>query len=230
MGGLSPLPSTTLENQMSNHIRVTPTDNKWNIVLAGHWNIAIFRPDWVRLNVLKRWKNVELAIQIEPPDLVQNYKVRSLTLTVSANRLIITPLDFSDERLVISEHLASRCLNMLPHTPLTAFGVNFSFLTQNPTKSALKRMGLVPRKEWNDKNAEVRAIRRTESVYLDSRLCNATYEYIEKSNELSYSFNWHHEVNNPKEAKEQLKGITLSLKNRTYDILRDVVGGIIDAD
>ena len=103
-------------------------NNVATLVVVGKWNIHVFNPEWVKKNV---FNGEEVLISISMPLGPLQFKGESFELTVSDGRLHFVLLS-SDEsaRIDVVQTLRS-ILRLLGQTPVTAFGINFNFDTDD---------------------------------------------------------------------------------------------------
>jgi hypothetical protein len=106
-------------------------DDTFSIVIVGRWNPSIFSPQWVKANLCAEADSeVTLAISIsdiESPNLIQFEGIR---LFPSNRRIEIKPVVQSAVNMTKCARVAAQILELLPHTPVTALGINFSFEEQ----------------------------------------------------------------------------------------------------
>ena len=107
-----------------------------NIVLLGGWNRNIFTPQWVASS-LGHVDEVGFQLAVDDPNLPFRISFRDYVLTVRSDRLQLYSTIVSDESLHGTRDLAVRLLEMLPHTPISALGVNFAWRELDPPRSLL---------------------------------------------------------------------------------------------
>lgn len=99
-------------------------NNVATLVVVGKWNIHVFNPEWVKNNV---FNGEEVLVGISMPLGPLQFKGKNFEMTVSDSRLHFVLLS-SDESARIDAVLALRAiLRLLGQTPVTAFGINFNF-------------------------------------------------------------------------------------------------------
>jgi hypothetical protein len=95
------------------------------LVIAGQWNSAIFSPDWVSKFLLPDTKlSVEIPIGVIGSLRFSSSEMRLFVLDGKLNFVNLTNTDATFSKLV---DIAYSVANYLPHTPVTAFGINFVF-------------------------------------------------------------------------------------------------------
>jgi len=98
----------------------------WNIVVAGHWNRAIFNPEWI-IGRLTQDKHVGMEIQITGSDPPIRITFENLALMVTASRLQVNVMRCEDKLMQRALEVVKQVLSDLIHTPVSAVGINFRF-------------------------------------------------------------------------------------------------------
>ena len=103
--------------------------DQWSIVITGQWNPHIFGADWVAKNLLAQDEG-EIQIQV---GLSRGFPIRlrmnteRFTLVPAQERVQFHPRSNETEDLSAVEEAALKTLRILPHTPVTGYGINFHF-------------------------------------------------------------------------------------------------------
>ena len=101
------------------------------LVLAGAWNPAILSPNWIGRHVLRlppgNAFQVEMVLPVQGQGGASRFSFEGISITPAQEALIfhISPDDAG--MVAKSFDVAKRILEMLPHTPVAAMGVNFSY-------------------------------------------------------------------------------------------------------
>lgn len=100
------------------------------LVIVGLWNRHIFNPDWIGKFLLPE---TELTAEF-PINIAGSWRVSTdkLRIFVVGNRLHLVPLKTDVEVFDLLQEIALKVGTYLPHTPVTAFGVNFLFEMSKP--------------------------------------------------------------------------------------------------
>ena len=109
-----------------------PFLSDWTIVIAGLWNVRIFTPEWIAQHLLK---NPQSKIEIEIPvksGFPLRFRSEHLTLIPQPSRIVIGMDSIQDNVLNEAETLGKKIMGLLPHTPMSAFGINFGFSQEDP--------------------------------------------------------------------------------------------------
>lgn len=100
-------------------------NNYSTLVIAGLWNNAIFNPEWVSRFLLPNTNlNVEIPLNVNGSTKLSTEELSIFALDGKLNFVI---LKHDDEVLLKIGELANQIADYLPHTPVTAFGLNYLF-------------------------------------------------------------------------------------------------------
>lgn len=176
----------------------------FNLVVRGQWNQAIFSPDWVRTHLRQGQDQVTLALPVNNPAAPFRVSFDSFSLHCGAERLEIhTTQALTPASVTACQQLAIQILQLLPHTPVTAVGMNVRVLdTDNPDRVyahfAYGDAGRMPADryvlQWTD-------LRRKYRVS-DHTSLNLSIGYDPQT--VRMEFNYHSDVARSQEAVERL--------------------------
>ena len=98
----------------------TPVGSDHSAVIVGRFNPAILSPQWIAENVFEASEEiqVEVATTLDSSSVV--YRLLDISWAVAADHLRVSG---SPERI---GELSAKVLELLPHTPVNAAGVNFT--------------------------------------------------------------------------------------------------------
>ena len=106
-----------------------PGSDAFNVVLVGSWNPAIFSPEWAKQNLADdKEKEVVLAIPMQMMAMPPRLTVDNINIYPSTQALVLDCVEYSDVVLEVCSRKLDRIAALLPHTPVTAVGLNFRFL------------------------------------------------------------------------------------------------------
>jgi hypothetical protein len=104
------------------------TPIEWNVVVVGAWNRAILTPSGIatRLFGLESGVPVDVYVAI---DTVMPHQVKhdGITVIASRDKLIVQPEQCSFDKLQQAMQIASRAIEKLPETPVSAAGINVKY-------------------------------------------------------------------------------------------------------
>jgi hypothetical protein len=121
-----------------------------SIVMVGSFNPAIFQPRWLGAQQLIRPEEAENAkitiVQAE----VADFSTEWFQLQVLQSRFQLASAD--PRQYGPLRDLAAAMFAILPHTPVTALGLNRNFHFRMPSREAWHGIGhlLAPKEPWND--------------------------------------------------------------------------------
>jgi len=160
-------------------------------VMVGQWNYAIFNHEWVAKYLIP---NKDLNVEI-PLNTFGSMKISTdeLSIFVIDGKLNIQILKHSDEVLEKIGDIAMQIADYLPHTPVSAFGINYVFEQDHSGKmdelfkfedsGKLATIGgepdstIITRRIKNDDYVLTFMIAKNETNYT----CNFNYNFVIKS-------------------------------------------------
>jgi hypothetical protein len=114
------------------------------VVLAGAWNPAIFQPGWIARHVFGVPAGAEIKVTAVQMLIGQQQKlvtyIRDVGFAVSSNRLEIFAVEGSESAFKAAEETTARIVELLPHTPISAYGINFHFIEEHPLPGLLRKI------------------------------------------------------------------------------------------
>ncbi|MBC8277770.1 MAG: hypothetical protein H8E46_06025 [FCB group bacterium] len=198
-----------------------------SIVIVGGWNRKILTPPWLGKNIFKK-DELELQFPLDPSLPLKVSDKESYTIDISNDKLMFQPLSLSDENLIIMAEAAKLVLEILPHTPVTAMGINFGFKEETPQTELLNYLDnvLVPshREISDDKKCQAISIVKSYQLtgLLQNRVLNFKIHREVDEPAVIFDLNFHKEVDNAAVACEALRPETLlSVHSYSIDLLKN---------
>ena len=197
-----------------------------NIVLVGGWNRHIFTPQWVASS-LADGADPSFQLALDDPRLTFRISFGDSVLIVSSDRLQLHSTIVGDNSLAASTDLALRLLTMLPHTPVSALGVNFAWRELDPPQDLLTLFTFSDTADLADarRAAAATAIKRT--FPWDAGNLNFTIS-LNSDAHLLAEFNFHWAVTSATEAEQHLsqrvprtRAVAHTLLRTVYDLEED---------
>ena len=189
------------------------------LILVGMWNKAIFNPKWISKYLLPKEKKlqVELPLNVDGSARISSNKIR---IYILGAKLCFVPLLTTDENFESIQSLACKTADYLPHTPVTAFGINFLF--ENDTnKDLIKIFNLNDSEKIHEIGAKIKNTRYTHSIEIDDLLINISLST--ENNRMLFDFNFHFDISNLTEFKEQInKNSILKLKKIALNFMKEI--------
>ncbi|MDQ7781800.1 MAG: hypothetical protein RDU20_02910 [Desulfomonilaceae bacterium] len=204
---------------------MVPVIENWNIFLAGLWNTAIFSPQWMakELKELHDGSSMSVEFAASPRGVQLKFSTDRLVVTPEASSLIITTKTTEDESLRLAEALAERILETLPHTPVSAFGINFAFRDRELDQGLASLFRLSDAEGLAEHGHIPLSLSIKRSIKWEDAVLNVTLTASEEES-LYVDLNFHHEVNDAKEASTRLNGRTLKYRDEGLAFLKNVYG------
>jgi hypothetical protein len=204
---------------------VRPVVENWNIVVAGLWNTAIFSPQWIggRLKELFGYTHISMEFVADQRGTQVTFLTDRFSVIPQPSALVVAMKQIDDESLSWAERLVEDILRTLPHTPVSAFGVNFAFTDETLTPDLVSLFRLSDDERLAGNNYKTKSLSIQRSIQLDDAKLNATLTTSD-DNLLSVLLNFHHDVVKAEEAWTLLSGRTLQYKARGLTFLEHVYG------
>jgi hypothetical protein len=190
----------------------------WNVVLAGNWNLAIFSPNWLSKNLFGS-ESITIEFPLVP-GLPPRFTVEGIVILSSTDRVMLAPKMLTDEAIKRTEDMACKLLNLLPHTPISALGVNFGFLEKEPSDELLQHF--VDRDEALLADAGFEILIRTFSRKLVYQGQHINLSTIVEPKEVKFDLNFHTDVQNAEQAQKSLTGKVLKHRATALQLLEQV--------
>lgn len=108
----------------------------FNISIVGQWNPSIFSPSWVRANIVSDESEVLFAVAISDPAAPPRISFSTTYLFPSRQLLDFRASEMTLEAFSSCGEAASKIVGLLPHTPISAIGINFRFIEEENFEKA----------------------------------------------------------------------------------------------
>lgn len=120
-----------------------------SVVLVGKFNPFIFQPEWLRKHKIIGEKETEVAtdgVEVIHPE-VSILNLINMKLVVDTSRFSLTVLE---EPFVRGRDFVVSCFSLLPHSPVTAVGINREIVFRAQSVEAWHKLGdaLAPKEPW----------------------------------------------------------------------------------
>ncbi len=196
-----------------------PVLQNWTLVLAGGWNVSIFQPQWVAKHVFQQDDIVvEVAMATGPPGLV--FLSNHVSLAARSDRLVFGCKNTTDETLAALEVAALRVLELLPHTPLTAFGINFGFVEENPSNELVRLFETADLTQISDFGCEIAKTTISRQLRIEDKILNLSQTL--EAGQVHIFFNFHFEVPDAGAARAKLVNVVIPCRDLTSRLLTEI--------
>jgi hypothetical protein len=176
----------------------------WTVVVAAAWNVRIFSPDWVSKQLLG---NVPITIEvpIAPGAALARYTAEGVVLVPSDDKLIVGVQRTTLPSLSRAEDVARKVLELLPHTPVTATGVNFAFDDAEPGDRLRALFRLSDLDFLSRSGYKIKRTNLTRTLEIQDGVLNATH-VMDSDGHAEVHLNFHYQTTSAGAAAELLHG------------------------
>lgn len=189
-----------------------------NLVIVGLWNRHIFYPEWVGQYLLPE---TELTAEY-PLNIAGSFRVSSdkIRIFVLGNRLHFVPLKADLEVFDLIQETSLKVGTYLPHTPISAFGVNFLFEADNSELTrdflAVPDLDLLTNAGFTPESTSYSHI-----IAVNGKKVNFTISI--KDSKVKFDLNYHFDVKNLVEFKERISNNSIvSLLNDSENLVKSI--------
>lgn len=206
-----------------------PNADAWTVVLVGQWNPAVFNPEWVARH-LNDGKPVVAELAAGPGMLaIAGWRIilDDLLVVPSRDRLVLGTRVTSDAGLQRMEEAARRVLELLPHTPLVAAGINFGFVEKRPSEATLGFARAADLRRFAESGFDLTGHELHRTVRSGTERLNTVVAMVEDGT-LIASVNIHRDLGDVQPdaragaCRDALSGKLVQAKNQAVGILRSV--------
>ncbi|MBF0524205.1 MAG: hypothetical protein HQK56_03810 [Deltaproteobacteria bacterium] len=199
----------------------------WSIVLAGYWNHNIFSPEWITEHLTDSTK-IKIEFPMSKPLTHPRYRFDNIILQFTPNELVLSPEYQNNSTLLSLESVAIKILTELQHTPLSAVGINFWFVEDDPQRTLLGIFGISDTQSLSTHGFKIKSTTVERTLTDDTLIINLMLQYKEDG-KISIGFNFHCLVSSTAEAKKFIETFNVkSLRQRAYEILDSVYDAPVD--
>lgn len=186
-------------------MKIPPTSSDaFNIIALGAWNPAIFSPSWVKEHLANdQSAEVVLAFPMPGNENPPRITVEGIYIYPSPHLLMLDCVTYNESSIDTCASKIERISELLPHTPVTAVGLNFRFLGSVDDSEVLAELFAFSDAAHIDADtykASSASIRRAFGVD-DSTTLNLSIDT--SSSGLKIEFNFHSNINSIVELRRQ---------------------------
>lgn len=181
-----------------------------SIVIVGGWNTRILTPPWLGKNIFKK-DELEIRFPIDPALPMKVTDGKNYTIDISTTRLVFQPTVINEQKLALMSDGVINVLKILPHTPITAAGVNFGFKEINPDESLgnlfnnIHLTNIINIEKIDNLNELVITYKFILSNDFENRVLQLRISKKAESNEVILNFNFHKDISSADEARTILE-------------------------
>jgi hypothetical protein len=193
------------------------------VVIAGAWNPAIFSPDWIGRYVLGRQLGDVLpvlnVIFANPPGRSAVY-YETFGILASNERVDFYTQSIEEQDIKSIEEKCIKILQLLPHTPVSAVGINFLFSQDNIDDEIIDKFKT--KEGLNEYRTILNENLTTGMQFKDDLVLNLSRHYgIDWA---TFNFNYHHACESADAASRMLSGAIMQCYKDAIELLNRVYG------
>lgn len=164
------------------------------IVFAGAWNPAIFQSGWIAHHLLgvpeKHQIQVMEVIVAGRLDVapIHYFDDRNIGIFANSQRVEIFANEFDEPTIQLVERIGINLIQMLPHTPLGPFGINFSLIHENPDD---KLLDIMRTRDMIEQHFKIVAQNLTTSLEVSPEIV-LNFSRQPRAQVINFDFNFHH--------------------------------------
>lgn len=205
--------------------------DKWTIVVTGNWNVSIFDPAWISVNLMDdtplKGKSGTQEVFLDARGVELRHTIGTLRLNPLQDRLVIGTTSTDDDSLMLMQTTTLSILRILNHTPITGMGINFGFFTSTITDDPSLNLEIGDDDELASALGGQRVfteIRRTFKIQDMTCFLNHITSFNEKG--FNLELNFHYGVNNASQAVAVFEKVTMiRLRDRAIKLVNQMYNG-----
>ncbi len=189
------------------------------VVIVGFWNRYIFNKEWVAEKLFPK-KDLTVEIPLDP-GASQRISTNDIRIFIVGNQLNLLPINTNNTVLNDIQEISFKIADYFPHTPVTAFGVNFSY-EEDKAKVLDNVLDLTDKKSIDDSNYKLRSTTFKHSFSdIEESILNLAVSAVDSK--IRFDFNFHYNIKALFEIKEKFTSHSIiKLKNTSEKILNDI--------
>jgi hypothetical protein len=183
----------------------------------------IFTAPWVTER-FGRPPEIEIAFPINFPTPQLRFGVGNLFLMVTPEKITIFCRDRGPDAFTRMQDLAARILADLPHTPVSAVGMNFVFRTEDAGANVLNLFRLDDNPDLANREMNIRETHIRRSMLFRDRTLNLALIFSPERATVTFDFNFHSDVSTTTEAAAKIAIGMADLQATVHSIVHDIYG------
>ena len=164
----------------------------WSIVIRGHWNAHIFRPEWMT-GRLTESQDFVIELPVGYPTQPPRFSFDGIHLRITDYKFVVHPQQIEDAAVNRMCEIATATLNALPHTPVSAIGVNFQYVEDSPSTELAGTFQIPDAARISDVGATVATTLISRQLTVDGLTCNLKLTFDSADN-VVFDFNFHRDT------------------------------------
>lgn len=198
------------------------------LVIVGGWNSHIFNPNWIKRYLFPA-EDEKLTIDIQaqflqgfnPQFVSPRISSKDVRILLQGNKLNFIPVKDKDKNLNLIQDLALQLADYLPHTPVSGYGVNFSFTEDYVSEDLINLIRPKDLEEIEQFGASLTGEEYTRRLVLNEHPLNFTIGL--EGEKATFKFNFHFKISNLAAFKGKIAETSiLELKQEAVKFLAEV--------
>ncbi len=196
------------------------------LIIAGKWNRHILTVEWLSKNIFETDSiQVEFSLNLGLPPRFMKDDIRIIP---TEERITFVALKYSENVFSRIEQMAFRIAELLPVTPMSAFGTNFGFIEESPSDDLLSLYKLSDNDALSDNSIQIENYSIKRKLLVEDQILN--FSINSESGSMVFNFNFHYQLQNQnsKELKEKVKGRYTKNKLIAEQLMHNVYKLVLD--
>jgi hypothetical protein len=194
------------------------------LVLAGAWNPAIFGPAWIARHVFGMPGGVEFTVSavqmVADGESRLAFYINDVGFSVSPNRLEMFAVGVGGAAFDAVESATAKVIELLPHTPISAYGINFRFIEELPSSDLLEKIRVHDELE---RRFDVATETIASVINLEPKV-QLNLQRQRDGASLIFNFNFHHSGVQMDNFIQSIRGEIQVRLGEALTIMRDIYG------
>ena len=198
------------------------------LVIVGGWNRHIFTQDWIKRYLFpgeqeKFTIDMVVAQGFNTQFVSPQISSKEVEILFQENRLNFNPVENKNENFDRIQDLALQLADYLPHTPVTAYGVNFLFTEETASGDLINLIRPRDLEKIEQFGGSLTNEQYTRGLVLNGRILNITIKL--EGDKVTFDLNFHFNIRNLVEFKAGISEISiLELKQEAIQFITEIYG------
>ncbi|MCY3724259.1 MAG: hypothetical protein OXG97_18750 [Candidatus Poribacteria bacterium] len=198
------------------------------LVIVGGWNRHIFTQDWIKRYLFpgeeeKFTIDMLVAQGFNTQFVSPQISSKEVEILFQENRLNFNPVENKNENFDRIQDLALQLAHYLPHTPVTAYGVNFLFTEETASGDLINLIRPRDLEKIEQFGRSLTNEQYTRGLVLNGRILNITIKL--EGEKVTFDLNFHFNIRNLVEFKAGISEISiLALKQEAIQFITEIYG------
>lgn len=171
-----------------------PVKDSFNILLFGAWNPSIFSQKWMLENLADNDdSDIITAYPLEDPTAPRKISFDGINMYPGRKQLLLSPEDTKLKGSKIAANKLTKILDLLNHTPLGNYGINFRFIESNNLKKLQNDLDFDSKSLIDSSTYELLSSNVTRSFKMNDK-CLLNFTISDTNDGIVLAFNFHHDL------------------------------------